>query len=345
MSTQIFKYGNNGEFPFKYVVSRGRCAKSNEVEVWNDHTNSPEVVNLNSKSLGNLNKGFRTSGISPATKRKISKHCKVLALSSQKRQVKNWKGEFITHLCTFITLTLPSQQNHTDAEITKVVLGSFLDKCRKLGLLQNYVWKAEKQKNGNIHYHILTDTFASFSTFQNIWILALEKLNYVEKYTEKFSKMSLYRYGQQPFNANKKPAEIAAAYGRGAQNKWKKPPCIHTMPLSDVRSIAQYISKYVSKSDNDNANIVTGRTWSASQSVTLSVKEFCSSSETNEHWYNVASMILKSKEYVSDFFTMVFCSVQSICAWFPGTSEIFKKILKIHYQPCNYWKKSQGIPT
>lgn len=344
MQAQNYKYGNNGEFPFRYVVSRGRSKEENLVSVWDYETNRPNEINLNSRSLKNLNKGFSTSGISSATKRKISKHCKVLALSSVRRKVKNWKGFYTDHLCTFITLTLPSVQIHEDKEITKIVLGNFLDRCRKLGLLTNYVWKAEKQKNGNIHYHILTDTYASFSTLQNIWFLALDKLDYVKKYTEKFSSMSFLEYSKQSFNSKKTPSEIASAYGKGIQNKWKKPPALHSVEVSDIKAIANYVSKYISKSNDNAQNCVSGRTWSASQSVTQSVKTFCTSQEISELWYKMSDEILKKKRYVTDFFSMVFCSVSSICAWFPDIKKDFKKLLSFHFTPCPYWSRCLNMP-
>ena len=94
------------------------------------------------KSKENLNRGFKTKGISDATMKKIKTASRVLSYASEPQKVRNSKGEYIKHLCIFITLTLPFEQNHEDKIITKIVLGAFFDKCRKIGILNNYVWRA-----------------------------------------------------------------------------------------------------------------------------------------------------------------------------------------------------------
>ena len=343
MKETTFSYSNNGKFPIKYVPSRGRCASSGTVEIFNDHTEQPETINLNYRSLANLNIGFKTKGVSLATQRKIAKHCNVLALCSKKRNVRNSSGKYVQHFTTFITLTLPSEQEHTDQEITKTVLGTFLDKCRKLGLLANYVWRAEKQKNKNIHYHILTDTFASFSLFQNVWFLALEKLNYLQKYTAKFSGMSFLEYQKQPFAKNIDLVKLAGMYAKGVRNSWRKPPSVHTTEISSIDGVAKYVSKYISKSDKENKNIVTGRSWGKSESVSKSVKEFCGNVELSKIWYEMAVNVLKKKVFSTDFFSIVLCPVYSILSWFPDLKKSFKKLLQMHYTPCDYWRNSVGL--
>ena len=59
----------------------------------------------------------------------------------------------------FITLTLSNKQFHDDYYILKNLFEPFIRELRtkKKGLL--YVWKAEVQDNGNIHFHINTNYF------------------------------------------------------------------------------------------------------------------------------------------------------------------------------------------
>ncbi|MGV4586845.1 rolling circle replication-associated protein, partial [Ornithobacterium rhinotracheale] len=58
---------------------------------------------------------------------------------------------------SFVTLTLPSAQKHHDRVLRKI-LAKYLDHLKKVYGLKNYLWKAETQKNGNIHFHVLIDT-------------------------------------------------------------------------------------------------------------------------------------------------------------------------------------------
>ena len=316
-----YGYSNNGIFPIRYVQTRKR----------------------NGASLQNLNKGFRTLGVSRATQSKIAKHCRVLGLCATPQRVRKSSGKYETHLCSFITLTLPSVQVHEDTEVTNHVLGTFLDKARKLGLLKNYVWRAEKQKNGNIHYHVLTDTFANYSLFKRIWFLGLRKLGYMEAYKQKFENLSHLEYSKLPFNKGRTPTEIAGAYALGVRTKWSEPPAVHVTYPSNITSIAKYVSKYVSKIDEENPNIVSGRSWGKSASVSEAVKNICSNEDLNKFWYNVGTEIMNRKTYATDFFSICKFKIESFFAWFPDVVQEFKKLYSAVFTPCDYWRNSVGL--
>lgn len=88
---------------------------------------------------------------------------------------------YFRYKLNFITLTLPSLQKHTDTDIVKFVLSPFLEAWakRRKGFL--YVWKAEKQDNGNIHFHITTNSFIHYNKLRDRWNKAINKLGYVDR--------------------------------------------------------------------------------------------------------------------------------------------------------------------
>ena len=328
MKERIYKYSNTITYPVRLLGGRRSGSAMKE------------------KSLENLNKGFRTKGISETTKRKILQACRMLSLLAENRTVRNSKGEYVQHHTLFITLTLPSAQAHEDSHITRECLGNFFDKCRKLGLLSNYVWKAEKQKNGNIHYHILTDTYASFSLLKRLWLVALEKLGYVSEFQEKFSKMTFEDYRSQKFNEKRTPQQIAGAYEQGRREKWRNPPCTQVDYVQEEKTLSYYIAKYVSKDEKDKENIVTGRTWGVSNSIKNSVKEFKGDKILNEFWYNSGREIMNCKMFEQDYFSVALFSIRSLFAWFSDTFEYFKKKFSTLFQPCNYYLNTLGLfPT
>ena len=110
MKSITYGYGNNGLFPYRYIKKRSSTLSETFVNPYKaDKTiQSAETGNIN--SLKNLCKGYLTKGVSENTQRKIAKHCRVLGLSAEKRKVRNSKGNYIDHLCSFITLTLPCEQ-------------------------------------------------------------------------------------------------------------------------------------------------------------------------------------------------------------------------------------------
>jgi hypothetical protein len=79
----------------------------------------------------------------------------------------------------FITLTLSSKQKHSDNEIKRKLLEPFLKWMQYNHNMNSYVWKAETQKNGNIHFHITTNIFIHYKAIRNAWNRVQSKLNYI----------------------------------------------------------------------------------------------------------------------------------------------------------------------
>lgn len=95
------------------------------------------------------------------------------------RAVKQAKNAY---LCTFLTLTLPATQKHTDKEITKYCINPFLSYARKYFKVRYFIWKKELQKNGNLHFHLCTDRFIDCKCLRRTWnrIINSGKVNGVE---------------------------------------------------------------------------------------------------------------------------------------------------------------------
>jgi hypothetical protein len=134
---------------------------------------------------------------------------------------------------TFLTLTLPSPQIHCDKIITREALGSLIQKLKRKFYINNYIWKAEIQKNGNIHYHILTDKFIPHLMLRDHWNDCLQLLGYVSEFEKR--------------------------WGHSAPNSTD----IHA--LRKIRNINAYIGKYMSKSETIRP--LCGHTWGRSDGI------------------------------------------------------------------------------
>ena len=92
-------------------------------------------------------------------------------------------------MVTFVTLTIPQNQKHTDKVLVKTLI-DFIDHIKKvkntqiinkvdtkieLLRLENYVWRAETTERGNIHFHLLFDTYVNHVTLKRVWAGYLEK--------------------------------------------------------------------------------------------------------------------------------------------------------------------------
>lgn len=116
---------------------------------------------------------------------------------------------------SFVTLTLPSRQRHTDQEIKSKVLKNWLDVMRKQYGLKNYLWRAEAQTNGNIHFHIVIDKYIHYSELRRLWNQSAELLGYVTEFQNQF--------GHRDPNSTD----------------------VHS--IKHIRHIARYLAKYCSK--------------------------------------------------------------------------------------------------
>lgn len=81
-----------------------------------------------------------------------------------------------------LTTTLSAKQGLVTArEIKKELLAPYLRKLRKYGL-KNYIWKMEKQKNGNVHFHIFVDCYIDHTDARNIWNRLQAKFSYIDDF-------------------------------------------------------------------------------------------------------------------------------------------------------------------
>lgn len=90
-----------------------------------------------------------------------------------------------TFKLNFITLTLSSKQKHDDYFIKNKMLDIFLKWLKRKGVI-NYVWRAESQANGNIHFHITTNTYIHWRSIRDKWNSIQQIHGYLDSYFDSF---------------------------------------------------------------------------------------------------------------------------------------------------------------
>lgn len=93
----------------------------------------------------------------------------LLSLAKTKRAFNPKFNGWFDFKVTFITLTLSSPQFNDDKEVKRLLLNDFLIYGKRKWNLVNYVWRAEPQANGNIHFHILSDVFIPHNELREVW--------------------------------------------------------------------------------------------------------------------------------------------------------------------------------
>lgn len=132
-----------------------------------------------------------TGELTDSARKKLKSACEILFALARTKKVKSIKtGREFSFKIACITLTLSSKQGrHTDREIKKELLEPFLRHFRTRGLY-NYIWKAERQFNGNVHFHILTDCYLEKGMIRDYWNRLQEKLGFISEFHSKYGHRS-----------------------------------------------------------------------------------------------------------------------------------------------------------
>lgn len=220
--------------------------------------------------------------ISKAARKKISRAvCYLLYLSRAKVIPVGFRGQGLKFNICFITLTLPSRQVHDNIEIITKCLQPLLNYLRKHYSMARYIWRAEKQKNGNIHFHLLTDIWIPYFELRALWNKYLQNLGYVTRYREQ--QLAFFKNGfklRQGIMKSWSHDSQYRAYNYGNQSDWNNPNSVDIHSVKKIRNVKSYICKYLTKNEKTEQHQVSiqfstdielypirSRLWSSSESL------------------------------------------------------------------------------
>jgi hypothetical protein len=208
--------------------------------------------------------------ITPSAVRKIRKYANLLLAISVPKQAISFKtGKPFTFRLNFITLTLSSAQGKTsDADIKKHCLKPFLRKAKSQFGLKSYIWRAERQKNGNLHFHIVSDCYMPVTEVRDLWNTCQATLGFIQQ----FHKV----HGHDDPNST----DVRAVYAE--------------------EDLGKYISKYMSK-DKEQDDTIQGRVWDCSANLKAKIKcEIEGVGKDYSEWLAVRKR-LKSKKVAMEY--------------------------------------------
>lgn len=218
---------------FQNVIS---ISPSKIVDYWRYEGNASHK-SVKSASLDNLKHNKQHGNISKnAKKRLLNAIDWLLAYSDEKFVYSKQTRKKFRFKVGFVTLTLSAAQAHSDNTIKKQLLNQFITEARWRWGVVHYVWRAECQQNGNIHFHILTDKFIPYRELRTCWNRIQAKLGYIDKFK--------------------------AVHGHSDPNSTD----VHS--VVKIKNIRKYVSKYMAKTDDSRA--VEGNIWGLSQSLSQS---------------------------------------------------------------------------
>ena len=228
---------------------------------------SPHKVSLYGRYEGTFNVNDRTRAVSNENllnnnqNGEISKKARkkienainwLLFTTSNKKTYSESSGKFYNFKIMFVTLTLSSTQNHSDNFIKKEMLNQFLTECRQQYKTRKYLWRAETQKNGNIHFHIVFNKFIPWLWIKSTWNRIQNKHGYIDKFAAnqyKKHKNGFHFVKNHPYKLSYK--KQYQNYKNGIAGDWYKPNSTDVHSIKKIKNIARYLSKYCTKNDEN----------------------------------------------------------------------------------------------
>jgi hypothetical protein len=148
----------------------------------------------------------------------------------------------------------------------------WLTACRKRFYLTNYVWVSERQKNGTLHYHMITNNWLPIQNINKIMAIQINNqvlagcMSWGEPQVKERSvtingQTVKEQYKTQPCMENYNGVDVDAIYGSKRHQKTGK----YINPAQLRQWLSCYITKYVTK----NSEKFTHLCWHCSRSVSL----------------------------------------------------------------------------
>lgn len=214
--------------------------KPNRIFCMPSYTGGAYVRSLAQRTAeANLANNKRKADISKKSREKIFTAVTWLAAAAKQKTLWHAKtAKHYTFKLNFITLTIPDTENEiTSDEFKEKLLQPWLSYARKFFKLNNYVWKIERQNNGKLHVHIVSDTFIHHSDLRRSWNNQLHRNGWLEAF--------------------------AAKHGHYA------PPTENVTAVKRAKNLAGYAAKYLSKGEA-HKEYINGRVWGCNYELSRS---------------------------------------------------------------------------
>lgn len=212
-----------------------------------------------------------TGILSPSAKKKLIKAINLLvAISEPKKAIHfDTQKEFMFRV-NFITLTLPAPQGSiSDKELKQKCLKQWLEYWKDRLPCMSYVWRAERQKNGNLHFHLVTDRYIHYKQIRESWNRCLAPTGLIQAFKEK--------------------------------NGHEHPNSTDVHAVKHVRNLGAYIAKYMSKTES-KAQPIEGRVWDCS--ANLKRKDACAFPASGQDYDQLQALM---DAHTSQAFTTEHC--------------------------------------
>lgn len=224
-------------FPVLTIRPDGLCVHTHWEPAWVRSANSFTRPNLDEDR-----KKAYSGNVTPHAMKRLRWAILLMIACAEEKTAINFKTKKpFTYKIAFVTLTLPASQGDiTDQAIHKKCFEPWVKRMKRRYGMNTYVWRRERQKNGNVHYHIIIDVYIDHANIRSHWNTCLEKLGFISRFHKRHS------------HADPNSTDVHS--------------------IRKVRNLAAYMVKYLTKQAAKGQEI-DGKLWDCS--ANLKSKERC----------------------------------------------------------------------
>ena len=190
-------------------------------------------------------------------RKRMIKAINLLVKGTERRWVTNpINNQRQLHQLSFVTLTISDTGELLDPVTAyKKLLSPFISWLRKTKEVNTYLWRYERQKNGQIHYHLTLPNFIHYKEIREKWNKLQAKAGIIAKYRE-----NQKAWHQDGFRLREDLLEEwpedrqRAAYERGVKNDWSDPNSTDVHKVYKIKDLAAYLSKEFGKTVQNPKN-------------------------------------------------------------------------------------------
>ncbi len=198
ISASIFKFGNGKIVRYQEPLNYNRKSPSRE---------TIQAMQKSKKYTGQLSIG--------GAKKIENRLTPWLVAMKIYNENQRGTGKRREHVPVFITLTLSGDYITDHRIIKRKLLQNFIKQIKYRYGVNEVFWKAELQKNGRIHFHLVVDRYCPYADVQRIWNSIQEKNEMLIEFEKKYNHLN--------------------------------PPSTHIKSLQNHSNSVGYVMKYVQK--------------------------------------------------------------------------------------------------
>ena len=173
----------------------------------------------------------------------------------------------------------------------------WLTQLRKRFNLENYIWVTEKQKNGTIHFHMLTNNYMPILQINRVMAIIIN--SQVEKGLQTWGSSSIDSYNG---------VDVDSIFNSKRHKKTGK-----NLNPSELRNwITKYVTKYVSKNNETFEHLC----WHCSRSISIlftsTIYEISEAWRVTNHLPSIRKMYMNYKSAFNDVWVFCFVPVDKL---------------------------------